>query len=287
LNLSPEIVPDPAESRFSIIPIPQDSTCETLRGDPRQAKQNDWQEQDVFLLLGVLQTILAARVFFRMAKTSGGRPVEAVDQPSSARITILLPVLNEATRIANCLEGLVAQPDEVAEILVIDGGSTDTTRAIVEIYHSRDHRVRWIDASPAESRWVGKAWNLNFGLARSNPASQWVLCIDADVRVSPKLSRSMLSHAACTGVSTFSVATNQHLSGPSEALIHPSLLTTLVYRFGQPGHPCRNRHQVQGNGQCFLVAGKLYAARKPLPPPDHRCVRISRSCVDWSNGAKP
>jgi dolichol-phosphate mannosyltransferase len=206
----------------------------------------------VFLLLGVLQTILAARVFFRMAKTSGGRPVEAVDQPSSARITILLPVLNEATRIANCLEGLVAQPDEVAEILVIDGGSTDTTRAIVEIYHSRDHRVRWIDASPAESRWVGKAWNLNFGLARSNPANQWVLCIDADVRVSPKLSRSMLSHAACTGVSTFSVATNQHLSGPSEALIHPSLLTTLVYRFGQPGHPCRNRHQVQGNGQCFF-----------------------------------
>jgi hypothetical protein len=41
LNRSPEIVPDPAESRFSIIPIPQDSTCETLRGAPRQAKHNE------------------------------------------------------------------------------------------------------------------------------------------------------------------------------------------------------------------------------------------------------
>ena len=41
LNRSPEIVPNPAESRFSIIPIPPDSTCETLRGNPRQAKQND------------------------------------------------------------------------------------------------------------------------------------------------------------------------------------------------------------------------------------------------------
>jgi hypothetical protein len=41
LNRSPEIVPDPAESRFSIIPIPQDSTCETLRGTPRQAKHNE------------------------------------------------------------------------------------------------------------------------------------------------------------------------------------------------------------------------------------------------------
>ncbi|HET9882203.1 MAG TPA: glycosyltransferase family 2 protein, partial [Candidatus Binatia bacterium] len=164
----------------------------------------------MFLLLGLLQTILAARIFFRMSKTSQYRLVETSDQPSSARITILLPVLNEATRIANCLESLIAQPNEVAEILVIDGGSTDATRAIAESYHLHDDRVQWIDASSAESRWTGKAWNLNFGLARSNPASQWILCIDADVRVSPKLSRSLIRHAARTGVSSFSVATRQH-----------------------------------------------------------------------------
>jgi hypothetical protein len=40
LNRSPEIVPDPAGSRFTIIPIPQDSVCETLRGALRQPKQN-------------------------------------------------------------------------------------------------------------------------------------------------------------------------------------------------------------------------------------------------------
>jgi hypothetical protein len=39
LNRSPEIVPDPAGSRFTIIPIPQDSVCETLRA-LRQPKQN-------------------------------------------------------------------------------------------------------------------------------------------------------------------------------------------------------------------------------------------------------
>jgi glycosyltransferase involved in cell wall biosynthesis len=174
----------------------------------------------LFLLLGLLQTILAARVFFRMAKTSRGRLVETSDQPSSARITILVPVLNEATRIANCLEALIAQPEEVVEILVIDCGSTDATPAIAELYHLRDDRVRWIDAGPAGSQWTGKAWNLHVGLARSNPANQWILCIDADVRVSPKLSRSLISHAARTGVSTFSVATRQHLSGLSEALVH-------------------------------------------------------------------
>ena len=41
LNRSPEIVPDSAASRFTIIAIPQDSICETLRGEARQPKQKD------------------------------------------------------------------------------------------------------------------------------------------------------------------------------------------------------------------------------------------------------
>ena len=196
------------------------------------------------------------------------RVVETSDQPSSSRITILLPVLNEATRIANCLESLIAQPQEVAEILVVDSGSTDRTRAIAEYYRLRDGRVRWVDASPADPRWVGKAWSLNFGLARSDPANQWILCIDADVRVSDRLSRSLLNHALRSGVSTFSVATRQHLSGPSDALIHPPLLTTLVYRFGRPGRSYRKLDQVQANGQCFfsrretLVSEEAFAAAR-------------------------
>ena len=203
-----------------------------------------------------------------MAKTSRGRLIETSDQPSSARIAILLPVLNEASRIADCLNALIAQPEEVTEILVIDGGSTDSTRAIAKIYQLRDDRVQWIDAGPADPQWTGKAWNLHVGLARSNPANQWILCIDADVRVSAKLARSLISHAALTGVSTFSVATRQHLSGTSEALVHPSLLTTLVYRFGQPGRAYRKIHQVQANGQCFfspratLLGAEAFAAAR-------------------------
>jgi hypothetical protein len=41
LNRSPEIVPDRDGSRFTMIAIPQDSICETLRGASRQPKQKD------------------------------------------------------------------------------------------------------------------------------------------------------------------------------------------------------------------------------------------------------
>jgi dolichol-phosphate mannosyltransferase len=178
--------------------------------------------------------------------------IERCNEPQSERVSILLPVLNEAERIDQCLNGLVAQSEEVAEILVVDGGSTDGTQSRVRRYERTEPRVRLLDASPVEKHWTGKAWGLNFGLLNSNSESQWILCIDADVSVSACLTRSLLAHAQRTGISSFSVATQQRLSGLMDGLIHPALLTTLVYRFGVPGRATRNLHNVQANGQCFL-----------------------------------
>ncbi|MGE5820136.1 MAG: glycosyltransferase [Deltaproteobacteria bacterium] len=178
--------------------------------------------------------------------------IEISNTARAERVSIILPVLNEATRIETCLDGLILQPEEVAEILIVDGGSSDGTQAIVDRYRLRDVRVTLIDASPVDEHYTGKAWGLHFGLQRSNAESQWILCVDADVRVSPILVRSLLAHAERTGVSTFSVATLQRLSGKIEGLIHPALLTTLIYRFGAPGKATRNRHRVQANGQCFI-----------------------------------
>ena len=178
-------------------------------------------------------------------------------EPSADRISVLLPVLNEAKRIQPALESLIAQPEEVHEILIIDGGSTDGTQSMVMRYRAKDPRIQLIDASPMDPRWTGKAWGLNFGLQRSNPASQWILCVDADVWVSPQLARSLLTHSKRNGVATFSVATRQHLSGKIDALIHPAMLTTLVYRFGAPGRATRDRHKVQANGQCFFSRRRI------------------------------
>jgi dolichol-phosphate mannosyltransferase len=167
-------------------------------------------------------------------------------------VSVLLPVLNEAERIEKCLDGLITQPAEVLEILVVDGGSTDGTQTLVERYHRKDPRVRLIDASPVDPHWTGKSWGLHFGLLKATAECQWILCVDADVQVSAFLVRSLLANARRTGVSTFSVATQQRLSGALDGLIHPALLATLIYRFGAPGRATRNLHKVQANGQCFL-----------------------------------
>jgi Glycosyl transferase family 2 len=110
--------------------------------------------------------------------------------------------------------------------------------------------VRLVDASPTPDDWNGKAWNLYVGLERAGADVAWILTVDADVRPAPLLVRSLLAHARRTGLAAFSVATRQEVSGVGEALLHPALLTTLVYRFGLPGgatsspRPCSTRSPV-------------------------------------------
>jgi len=207
-------------------------------------------------LLALVQLALAARVLRRFASSAGGARIQRSSEPSKERISIVVPVLNEQARVGRCLEGALCQPAEVAEILVIDGGSRDATRAVVETYATRDPRVRWVDASPVPPSWTGKAWGLAAGL-RASADTDWILCLDADVRPPPELARSLLGHARRHGVEAFSAATLQTLSGVLLALLHPALLTTLVYRFGVPGRATRDPSRVQANGQCFIARRTL------------------------------
>lgn len=157
------------------------------------------------------------------------------------------------------------------EILVVDGGSVDGTQSVVANYSVRDSRVKLVDASPVDNEWTGKAWGLHIGLQHTDSASEWVLCVDADVRASPALVRSLLAHAHRTGNRTFSVATLQKLTESMDAVVHSSFLATLIYRFGIPGSATRNLHRVQANGQCFIArretlikTGAIRAAQSSL-----------------------
>ena len=82
---------------------------------------------------------------------------------------MVVPVLNERNRLSSCLDGLIAQGEEVAEIVVVDGGSNDGTQQLVCTYAQSDPRVRLVDASPIPSTWNGKAWGLQVGLCAASP----------------------------------------------------------------------------------------------------------------------
>jgi dolichol-phosphate mannosyltransferase len=209
----------------------------------------------LLLPVAMAQTLLGGAVLLRMLRTAGGeriQPEPAEKQDDGLRISVLVPVLNEYARLAPCLEGLMTQGPEVAEILVVDGGSSDGTQALVDLYASRDTRIRLVDASPVPADWNGKAWGLQVGLQSAAPQVDWLLTVDADVRPQAGLTSALLAKARHADLPALSVATLQEIEGMGEGLLHPALLTTLVYRFGLPGKPIQRVEEVQANGQCFL-----------------------------------
>jgi dolichol-phosphate mannosyltransferase len=206
-------------------------------------------------LVAFLQALFGLRVMLRLARTFNGQAIRPCDAAESnlPLISVVVPVLNECERLAPCLQGLLEQGPEVAEILVVDGGSTDGTPELVAYYQARDKRLRLIDAGPTPPGWNGKAWNLQVGFDASASSACWLLTLDADVRPSPDLARSLVVHAQRAGIHALSVATQQEVSDALEAFVHAVFLATLVYRFGAPGHAVSQVDAVQANGQCFLV----------------------------------
>jgi dolichol-phosphate mannosyltransferase len=205
-----------------------------------------------------------------MLRTGAGDRILSVDRPAlPTTASVIVPVLNEEARLGPCLEGLLEQGPWVREILVVDGGSTDATKSIVARYAQRDARLRVIPIGRPPADWNGKAWGLDGGLRASSAASEWVIAIDADVRPAPNLTASLLEHAARhQSMDAFSAAPRQRVADDLDALIHPALLATLVYRQGLPGTVATRPEDVQANGQCFVAkretlvrSGAIAAAR--------------------------
>ena len=96
------------------------------------------------------------------------------------RVSVIVPVLNEAPHIARCLDGLLAQdyPAHALEILVVDGGSDDGTLDIVRAYARRTSQVHLL-RNPARNAAVA----LNVGLHQSQ--GDIVIRVDGHTFVAP------------------------------------------------------------------------------------------------------
>lgn len=98
----------------------------------------------------------------------------------SQALSVVIITLNEKHRLPACFERLAFAD----EILLIDSGSKDGTQD-----WAREHGARVIDQP-----WLGYGPQKQFGVQQA--ANDWVLCIDADERVSPVLVESIQSALA-------------------------------------------------------------------------------------------
>ncbi len=95
-------------------------------------------------------------------------------------LSVVVITLNEAAQLAACLQS-VAFADE---IIVVDSGSQDATCDI----------ARRLRARVVHQEWQGFGAQKQFGVTQA--ANDWVLCLDADERVSAALAASIARELA-------------------------------------------------------------------------------------------
>ncbi|TAG92455.1 MAG: glycosyltransferase [Oscillatoriales cyanobacterium] len=166
--------------------------------------------------------------------------------------TVVVPTLNEADRIAPCLDGLTNQSYELREVIVVDSYSVDGTADLVKTAAEKDPRFRVINDDPLPAGWVGRPWALHTGFLASSEKCEWILGIDADTVPHPGLIASLLKTATAGNYDLISLSPQFILKYPGEFWLQPALLMTLVYRFGPTGTGGDVPELVMANGQCFL-----------------------------------
>lgn len=156
-----------------------------------------WLAISFFAAYPVITSIMwiTTSFFFRVRWEKEQEPVPLTRYP---KVSVLISAHNEERMIESAIKAAIAIDYPDYEVVVIDDGSTDATRAIIETYVVRG-RVRLI----AKNQNEGKAMALNDALPCLN--GEIILIMDADAEPVPAILHFLLPHfeharvAAVTG----------------------------------------------------------------------------------------
>lgn len=96
-----------------------------------------------------------------------------METDSPVFFSVIVPTYNRATLIGDTLQSLLSQTFTSFEILVIDDGSTDNTKEVMERWAKRDERIRYFIKQNGER---GAA--RNYGIERAR--GEYITFIDSD-----------------------------------------------------------------------------------------------------------
>jgi hypothetical protein len=203
--------------------------------------------------LGALGLTVHTAVNLRRLRIPANDPAEVRE-----RVSLLLPVRDEAGRVSECLQSVLEQirvPD--LEVVVMDDGSSDGTADIVRAVTGHDPRVRLLRAPELAEGWLGKPHACQ---ALADVATGSVLVfVDADVRLAPHAVAAAVELLRSTGLQLVSPYPRQIALTATERLVQPLLqwswLTTLPLGLAE-----RSARPSLGaaNGQFLVVDAETY-----------------------------
>ena len=89
------------------------------------------------------------------------------------KISIIVPIYNMEQYLKKCIDSIINQTYQNIEILLINDGSTDGSRTIIDNYVKRDNRIK---AFHIDNGGVSRARNIGI----ENSTGEWIAFVDAD-----------------------------------------------------------------------------------------------------------
>jgi cellulose synthase/poly-beta-1,6-N-acetylglucosamine synthase-like glycosyltransferase len=169
---------------------------------------------------------------------------------SALDVTVLLPVRDEEKNVVACLERLI-QLEGQPRVVVIDDGSSDGTRPLLEGLLARRVAIDVLDAPELPAGWRGKVNALHSGFRSVD--SSWTLLVDADARLEPASLARAHAHAEAAGLDGVSLASRQMAGGWGEELLVPGVFGVLDALLG-------DWHEAARGGPC-IASGQFILFR--------------------------
>ncbi|WP_138756621.1 glycosyltransferase [Modestobacter altitudinis] len=143
----------------------------------------------------------------------------AVPRPVERRVTVVLPVRDEAGQVGGCLAAVLAQRGvDALRVVVVDDGSTDGTAA--EVRAVVDDRVTLLPGTPPAAGWLGKPNACAVGAAAAGDVDVLAF-VDADVRLEPDALARAVAVLDDAGLDLVSPWPRQLAGSAAERLVQP------------------------------------------------------------------
>ena len=160
------------------------------------------------------------------------KPAQSDAAPDTS-LTVVIPAFNEAHNIEACVGCVLASepPCRDWSVLVVDDDSTDATVENASRAGSEASHFRLIQAGPrpVNERWVGKNWACS--KAVEQVSSDWLLFIDADVRLKPDALQRALAQALDEDADLLSLAPRLSCGCLAEWMVQPIMASLLGLGF--------------------------------------------------------
>lgn len=178
----------------------------------------------------------------------GARPV----------VSIMIPTRNEEDNLVGCLAALASVVRPRLEIIVVDDHSQDATLERAQEWAQRDGRIRVLPLRELPPGWTGK----NHALFQGSRVAvgEWLLFIDADVRLALRAVETALAFALNHRVDLVSLSPLQRAGGFWEHLVQPLIYDLLDERFDLRAVNDPTTPDAAANGQFVLVRRAVYAS---------------------------